>query len=426
MSRPGNVSFREIVAKSSQRYMHTGSKSARSRMAEDVLREMDKQIPPGRFLKKDQSGWIEIARDRAKAKTSQALRVAAQARCQHLDSSKRHHSSQLITMQDATHHSARVNKPNANLTNDHAKIPTGSLYENDVLCGHLGNSRFLKHKGNKRYGLLVKKSVASFESAPSASDQLLVVKKIRDDVEEQGGRFLQKFYRNEKGTYTAWIPLDGDCMTCVGGVKVSRVKKPRTIEQKVIQDLRDAARKPSTGRRAIGECPCRHCSTPAACAPASLAKSESNLNFGEHSPPASASLAKPADDLTAGEQCSPPPGDAAPVDAFDRYAQSIHFRSDDDETSISDFSMIGETTTEPQPVICNAEDSAEKHVGGAYSGSSSPEMKRGGEGIDIYSFSGSSAPARDSGSGLFKPLMEGIRQNVAVAEFEEDRAAKNG
>jgi len=79
-SHPGNRAFRKLVTDFKDKYLKA-KKSAKPRVAAevvDIIRHLD---PSGRFLKKDKSSdmWVEIGFEKAHEKTSQALREGAPA-----------------------------------------------------------------------------------------------------------------------------------------------------------------------------------------------------------------------------------------------------------------------------------------------------------------------------------------------------------
>jgi len=78
-SHPGNITFREWVYKRKTQYNLANSKRDKTAVVNDVLSLVRGLNPPGRFLQKHNSGWIEIDDAKAMAKISQALREGAPA-----------------------------------------------------------------------------------------------------------------------------------------------------------------------------------------------------------------------------------------------------------------------------------------------------------------------------------------------------------
>jgi len=78
-SHPGNITFREWVYERKTQYNLADSKKDKTIVVNEVLDLVRSVSPPGRFLQKHNSGWIEIDDAKAMAKISQALREGAPA-----------------------------------------------------------------------------------------------------------------------------------------------------------------------------------------------------------------------------------------------------------------------------------------------------------------------------------------------------------
>jgi len=78
-SHPGNITFREWVYKRKTRYNLANSKRDKTIVVNEVLSLVRALKPPGRFLQKFNTDWIEIDDAKAMAKISQALREGAPA-----------------------------------------------------------------------------------------------------------------------------------------------------------------------------------------------------------------------------------------------------------------------------------------------------------------------------------------------------------
>ena len=76
---PGNANFRKLVINRKRFYITARSKREKRLIAEALIKDIGRMSPPGRFLLKDsESGsWYEIPEDKARDKTSQALREGA-------------------------------------------------------------------------------------------------------------------------------------------------------------------------------------------------------------------------------------------------------------------------------------------------------------------------------------------------------------
>lgn len=75
---PGNMRFREMVRQLQPDYFRA-SKCHKSKIAKSIVDVIRTQDPPGRFLKKrdGKEGWFDIGDQKAREKTSQALREGA-------------------------------------------------------------------------------------------------------------------------------------------------------------------------------------------------------------------------------------------------------------------------------------------------------------------------------------------------------------
>jgi hypothetical protein len=73
-THPGNGTFRTLVEKNKRLYLTSRFKREKRVIAEGILHEIKRQSPPGRFLLKKDDVWVEISHEKARDKTSQALR----------------------------------------------------------------------------------------------------------------------------------------------------------------------------------------------------------------------------------------------------------------------------------------------------------------------------------------------------------------
>ena len=73
-THPGNGTFRTLVEKNKRLYLTSRFKREKRVIAEGILQEIKRQNPPGRFLAKQDDVWVEISHEKARDKTSQALR----------------------------------------------------------------------------------------------------------------------------------------------------------------------------------------------------------------------------------------------------------------------------------------------------------------------------------------------------------------
>lgn len=84
-SHPGNKAFRQWISERKEKYNLARNKKDKTTVATEVVRQVQQQNPPGRFLTKDTSviggngghWWIEVDETRALAKITQALREGA-------------------------------------------------------------------------------------------------------------------------------------------------------------------------------------------------------------------------------------------------------------------------------------------------------------------------------------------------------------
>ena len=76
----GNVEYRALVAKNKKLYVILGKRD-KNLLVDAIIKAVLSQNPPGRFLAKDTSNdtWYDIGKDKAFAKTAQALREGAPA-----------------------------------------------------------------------------------------------------------------------------------------------------------------------------------------------------------------------------------------------------------------------------------------------------------------------------------------------------------
>lgn len=75
---PGNCKFRNLVESNKRVYLTARFKREKRLIAENIITEIKRQNPPGRFLlKKGGDSWYEIPEEKARDKTSQALREGA-------------------------------------------------------------------------------------------------------------------------------------------------------------------------------------------------------------------------------------------------------------------------------------------------------------------------------------------------------------
>lgn len=76
---PGNSRFRRLVEKRKRCYIDARFKREKRLITESIIKDIKRQMPPGRFLTRPQKDgpWIEISEDKARDKTSQALRENA-------------------------------------------------------------------------------------------------------------------------------------------------------------------------------------------------------------------------------------------------------------------------------------------------------------------------------------------------------------
>lgn len=87
---PGNGTFRRLVESKKRLYLTARFKREKRLIAETILKDIKSQDPPGRFLlKKDGDLWYEIAEDKARDKTSQALREGAPKLRKEMETEKR-------------------------------------------------------------------------------------------------------------------------------------------------------------------------------------------------------------------------------------------------------------------------------------------------------------------------------------------------
>jgi len=76
---PGNVFFRQLVRKMQADYVRA-IRCEKAQIAHHIVEKVRCQSPPGRFLKKDKHNpgiWVDIGNEKAREKTSQALREGA-------------------------------------------------------------------------------------------------------------------------------------------------------------------------------------------------------------------------------------------------------------------------------------------------------------------------------------------------------------
>ncbi len=76
-THPGNGTFRRLVEKNKRIYLTARFKREKRLIAEGILNDIKSQNPPGRFLLKKDDEWFEVPFDKARDKTSQALREGA-------------------------------------------------------------------------------------------------------------------------------------------------------------------------------------------------------------------------------------------------------------------------------------------------------------------------------------------------------------
>lgn len=76
-THPGNATFRKLVETSKRIYLTARFKREKRLIAEGILNDIKGQNPPGRFLLKKDDTWYEIPSEKARDKTSQALREGA-------------------------------------------------------------------------------------------------------------------------------------------------------------------------------------------------------------------------------------------------------------------------------------------------------------------------------------------------------------
>jgi len=70
----GNIHFRKLVTEEKAKYISLNKKMDKKYIAIDIVDQLRKLEPPGRFLKKDGLHWYEIGDERARKKAAQALR----------------------------------------------------------------------------------------------------------------------------------------------------------------------------------------------------------------------------------------------------------------------------------------------------------------------------------------------------------------
>jgi len=78
-SHPGNVYFRQLVREMQADYVRA-IRYEKAQIAHHIVEKIRNQSPPGRFLKKDKHCpgiWVDIGNQKAREKTSQALREGA-------------------------------------------------------------------------------------------------------------------------------------------------------------------------------------------------------------------------------------------------------------------------------------------------------------------------------------------------------------
>uniref|UniRef100_A0A7S3Q1V0 DUF6824 domain-containing protein n=1 Tax=Chaetoceros debilis TaxID=122233 RepID=A0A7S3Q1V0_9STRA len=78
-THPGNARFRELVEKRKRSYIDARFKREKRLIAESILKDIRRLSPSGRFLTRAVKGgpWVEISEEKARDKTSQALRENA-------------------------------------------------------------------------------------------------------------------------------------------------------------------------------------------------------------------------------------------------------------------------------------------------------------------------------------------------------------
>jgi hypothetical protein len=76
---PGNIKFRKLVSTNKLVYLTCRFKREKRLIAERIVNDIKSQTPPGRFITKDKINgyWFEISDEKARDKTSQALREGA-------------------------------------------------------------------------------------------------------------------------------------------------------------------------------------------------------------------------------------------------------------------------------------------------------------------------------------------------------------
>lgn len=119
-SHIGNRAFRLLVGKYKDKYLNA-KKKEKPNVAAEVVNNIRKLDPPGRFLKKDKDSgyWLDIGDTRAKEKTSQALREGApQMRKKLSDAAKEEGASS-----DGTSSDKSTGSPPQS-TEQHKKIPS--------------------------------------------------------------------------------------------------------------------------------------------------------------------------------------------------------------------------------------------------------------------------------------------------------------
>ena len=107
-AHPGNVQFRDLVKQYRGIYLSPETKKLdKVKVATklvDIVRSMD---PPGRFLKEDENGWVEIGDARARKKAGQAMREKADEIRREIDQTMSQNSSSYpaspFSMQSETH-----------------------------------------------------------------------------------------------------------------------------------------------------------------------------------------------------------------------------------------------------------------------------------------------------------------------------------
>ena len=74
----GNVHYRELVKQYRGVYLsHETKKLDKAKIAAKIVTAVRNMVPPGRFLKEDKDGWVEIGDEKARKKAGQAMREKA-------------------------------------------------------------------------------------------------------------------------------------------------------------------------------------------------------------------------------------------------------------------------------------------------------------------------------------------------------------